>query len=221
MKSHLVSKSNIAGNIWTFNFKRPKGFEYIAGQFIELSIFDKSNNAHKRWFTISSSPTIGSYLSITTRLSNNKSTFKQMLNALETSQKVDISDSMGDFVLPRDKKARLLFIVIGIGITPFVSMASFLESIGESRDISVIAISSKQDDGILYNELMNRVSQKVLVTEYSKMMDLATNNYRDLLNNKDYIYISGPEHKVSELRSLFIDKGTPDYKIIGDYFPGY
>lgn len=221
MKSRLVSKTNIAGNVWTFNFKRPVGFEYIAGQFIELSILDESNNTHKRWFTISSSPTTDSYLSITTRISNNKSAFKQLLENMKLNHEVEISDSMGDFVLPRDKQARLLFIAIGIGITPFVSMANFLESINESRNISFIAVRSNQDDGILYSELMSRVSQKMLVAEYSKMMDLAVNNHNDLLDDKDYIYISGPEHKVSEIRNLLIDKGTPSYKIIGDYFPGY
>ena len=67
---------------------------YTAGRFIELTL----EGHGKHWFTLSSSP-LEHDLCITT--SANGSAFKKALFGLQTGAAVEISQPMGDFVLPK------------------------------------------------------------------------------------------------------------------------
>ena len=61
MNSNLefIEKKAICADIWQLHFKKPASFDYVSGQYIEMTIASTHPDERgiKRWFTLSSSPT--------------------------------------------------------------------------------------------------------------------------------------------------------------------
>ena len=100
-------------NILSIRFAKPKGFDYLAGQFmfITLEVGDAEVTKH---LTISSSPT-ENFLEITKRLTGRP--FANALLSLKPGDIVRIKGPHGKFVLRDHKKIGMLS--GGIGIKPF------------------------------------------------------------------------------------------------------
>ncbi len=204
--------------------------DYTAGQFVEITLDlpQSSGGKPKRWFTISSPPTQTNNFTITTRLyPSNPSDFKQALSNLKPGSTVNISDAMGDFVLPKDETIPLVFIARGIGITPFVSMIEWLEQTGNSRKITLIySVRTNQDVAfkdslsLLGNDLVIAVDHLAKQGHISNELD-----YKALpaisKNRESRTYISGPEKFVENLRNEFMRNNYSENNVLGDYFPGY
>ncbi len=222
MKAKLINKIKIMDDIWSFEFTTENKMDYIAGQFIELTI-EKSDSPNqktfKRWFTLSSSPAENK-LAITTRISpENQSDFKRELSNLHNNQNFDISQAMGDFVLTRDLSAKLTFIAFGIGVTPFRSIINQLSETNTIREINLIYIS--KSNGILpFEELFKNYLKNNIYT-YSSIKKLENSTlFNDVLESK-YIYIAGAEEKVMNFRNKLVLSKVEEDSIICDYFPGY
>jgi ferredoxin-NADP reductase len=98
-------------------FSRPPGFDFIAGQWLVLTL-TSSRQSLAETFTICSAPS-DDYLEITTRLSG--SAYKNALAGLASGDRASVAGPGGRLALPRDA-ARLAFLVGGVGITPARSM---------------------------------------------------------------------------------------------------
>jgi len=70
------------------------------------------------------------------------------------------SQLSGDFVLPRNKRKKLVFIAGGIGITPFRSMIKYLIDKKEKRDI-VLFYSNKKEEDIVYKNIFDEASKSL------------------------------------------------------------
>lgn len=218
-------------NIYTFYFAHAGNVDYVPGQFIELSLPHDfpDDRGQKRWFTLSSSPT-EKLLGITTRIdSESPSTFKQALVSLSEGQEVTMADPMGDFVLPIDKKRRLVFIAGGIGITPYRSMVKWLIDNEENREIELIYGVNDVNDAVfieLFSEYGLNV-QIVPTTTPSNWLgesgQLDTGIIRKLISDfsNKLFYISGPEQMTEKIHAVLKDAGVPKSDLVGDYFPGY
>ena len=115
MKSYfmpLKSKKTIAQDTMAFEFEKPLGFKFNAGQTIDVGI-----GTMVYTFSIAAAPQ-EKILRIATRM-RKESKFKQ---GLLKAKKVRIQGPSGDFVLPKSTKKSIIFIAGGIGITPFYSM---------------------------------------------------------------------------------------------------
>src|SRR3990167_2473682 len=108
-----------AAHIQTFIFDKPADLNYTAGQFITLTVPhpNADDRGSRRWFTASSSPT-EDYLSITTKLSQPGSSFKQALRQLAPGTPVEMLEPKGDFILPDDPTQPIVLVAGGIGVTP-------------------------------------------------------------------------------------------------------
>lgn len=231
MRVTLDHVENVAQNIKTFWFKPERPLRHIAGQFIELRIphQNKDKRGDKRWFTLSSSPT-ESLLSITTKLSpRDGSTFKQALLNLNSDSTITMSDTMGDFVLPKDQSIGLVFVAGGIGVTPMRSMIKSLYDKGEKRDITLI-YGANQAAELAFTDLFDEAEIKFipLVSEPSAGWKGETGKLsaeRILALAPDYqnkyIYLSGPEPMVETLFKELQKLGVSKKNLLTDYFPGY
>src|SRR5438128_2636442 len=132
------TQETIASSIKSFWFKPTRPVHYTAGQYIELKLpHDKPDNrGERRWFTLSSYPT-EPLLSITTKFTDPGSSFKRALLDMKQGQIINMSDPMGDFVLPKDDTIPLIFVAGGIGVTPVRSMIKWLSDKAEKRDIKL------------------------------------------------------------------------------------
>jgi ferredoxin-NADP reductase len=223
VKAKLIHAAHITSDIWTFRFNPEKPLSYIAGQFIELGLTlpSDSKDKPKRWFTLSSSPT-EQYLEITTRIyaQQKRSDFKSALHALSLGDVVTISDSMGDFVLPKDTSLPLLFVAAGIGITPFRSMIKSLLDKNELKRHIFILHTARQADDQVFEEVFTHFTDKnyIFTTERIDSRQVLQLAHK---MNEPRIYISGPEGYVERLRAELIANSYPPQQIVGDYFPGY
>lgn len=220
----------IADNIWSFWFKPGRPLRYEAGQFIELTLpHDKPDDRGvKRWFTLSSSPT-DQLLSITTKLADAPSTFKQHLFGLKTGENVTLSDAMGDFVLPKDKTTPLIFILGGIGVTPAHSIIKWLSYSQEQRTIHLVyAARTAREIAFkpLFDSYVSHADYIVQQPAPDWAGDSGTLTSTAIIETvqayeKPLIYLSGPEEMVEVLVTHLKAAGTKPSRLVTDYFPGY
>jgi ferredoxin-NADP reductase len=231
MRVALDHIEDIAENIKTFWFKPEKSLRHTAGQFIELRVphDNKDKRGDKRWFTLSSSPT-EDLVSITTKLTpENGSSFKQALQALKPGNEITMSESMGDFVLPKDESIELVFVAGGIGVTPMRSMIKSIHDRGEKRSITLI-YAARTEKELAFLDLFKAAHIKFIpvISEPSSSWKGTTGRVDaariiSLAGGYEhkYIYLSGPEPMTESLYKDLKQLGVNKKHLITDYFPGY
>lgn len=228
MQATFESLEQNSPDIVTFWFKPEHVLKYNAGQFIELTIQHVADQrGQSRWFTLSSSPR-GSLVSITTRLANVPSSFKASLRNLTAGDIVDISQPMGDFVLPKDRSIPLLFAVAGIGITPVKSIQQCLSDTAETREIVVLYAVRREAD-VVFEDIINK-AKATLKIMVSRPLDPTIKPTRltakEIITeartmNNPIIYLSGPEELIETLVVDIRKRGVKDSRLVTDYFQGY
>ena len=224
MRVMLEGKEKINHNVTTFWFRPPHKVSYTAGQFIEITLphANPDERGIKHWFTLSSSPT-DPLLSITTKYASEKSsTFKRILFNLKIGDEIQMSDPMGDFVLPKDKTIPLVFVAGGIGITPFHSIVKWLLDTGEKRKIQVILAAHAAED-LLFVDLFRQYGVEPVLAVDTDGRRLSGRFILDTIGKpgNKLIYVSGPEPMVETLNADLEKLGAAKNQLIGDFFPGY
>lgn len=229
MKARLDRIEVVNHDVKTLWFKPEKPIRQIAGQFTEISIpqMNPDKRGIRRWFTLSNSPTDDA-LSITTRFSGEpKSSFKKSLESLKAGTTLDLADPMGDFVLPKNPEAPLLFVAGGIGCTPFHSIIKYLRDTNEQRDIHMIYAASKLED-VIFTDLFSTLEkfEIILTNPPSDWSDKSGHIKADYIFEKSdkgnrHIYLSGPEPMVEALDKDLLTIGVDRKRLHTDFFPGY
>ncbi len=230
MKIPFSHFEDIARNIKTLWFKPPKPINNIAGQFIEMTLDDiePDERGYKHWFTLSSSPT-ETLASITTKFDPvRRSVFKQALASLKPGDQVNISDPMGDFVLPKDHNRPLLFVAGGIGLTPMRSMVKWLTDTGEKRDITMLYAVTSPDE-FAFTDLfkscgvnLTKIVKQPISDWTGETGSLTAERILQASQSEDtLIYVSGPEPMTEALVKGLKNLGVSESRLVTDYFPGY
>lgn len=218
-------------------FNKPDGFVFEPGQFVELTLPHPKHDdrGEKRWFTISSSPTEGD-LMITTRLVENRSSFKNALAMLKPGDQISMEGPMGKFIMPNDPSKELVWIAGGIGVTPFRSQTKFLlDNQENNRTITLIYANRTQADicfDDLWNQAINNMPRFKLV---QTLVDDIPNNWskeRGVVDEamilraignvtSQEFYLSGPEPMVEDFKPKLLAMGVKEDSIHQDWFPNY
>lgn len=220
-----------AANIRTFFFRPEKPLHYTAGQFIELTLphANPDDRGDKRWFTLSSSPT-EELVSITTKFAaEQRSSFKTVLHEITPGVELQMSDAMGDFVLPKLVQTPLVFVAGGIGITPFHSMVTWLNDTKEERPIRLLrAVNSEEE--IIFQATFEKagIHETIVVRNPSEAWGgergrLTAEKILGLEapSEDTLIYLSGPEPMVEQLGKDLIKAGIKKQQLVQDFFPNY
>lgn len=230
MKATFDHSEDESATITTFWFKPEKPVDFVAGQFIELTLphVQVDDRGIRRWFTVSSSPT-DELLSITTKFSDPGSSFKGALRALEPGTVVDMDPPMGDFVLPQDPTIPLVFVAGGMGVTPYHSIFKWLHDTGERRPIKFI-YAVKTEDDIIFQDTFDAagIHATIVVTEPSDAWGgerghLTADHILKLTEPDDrtLIYLAGPEPMIEDLQKGLIAQKFSRNQIVTDFFPNY
>jgi ferredoxin-NADP reductase len=121
-KSSLVAREEVAEGTMAFHFEKPDGFDFKAGQAIDLTLIDPPETdaeGNIRTFSITSTPS-DTQLTVATRMRD--TAFKRVLRQMPLGNAIKIDGPSGSFTLHRNAGKPAVFLAGGIGITPFFSI---------------------------------------------------------------------------------------------------
>lgn len=221
-----------------FVFQSDQPIRFKPGQYLEWTLGHNKpdTRGNRRYFTIASSPT-ESELRLGVKFYANPSSFKTNLAQMKIGDRLIASQLSGDFVLPRNRNKKLVFIAGGIGVTPFRSMVKYLMDVRQKRDV-VMLYANKSVEDIAYKDFFDTAAMSPLgmkmVYTISDMHEGGTpwNGYTGRVNAEmimkeipDFrertFYISGPNSMVTATGELLKNMGVREGRIKKDFFPGF
>jgi ferredoxin-NADP reductase len=233
----LKAKAQLANGISEFRFTADRRVRFRPGQYLEWTLRHSrpDSRGNRRYFTIASS-TAEREVRIGVKFYPEASSFKRSLLAMRPGDEIVASQLAGEFVLPADKRAKLVFMAGGIGITPFRSMIRHLLDRDEERPIAVL-YSNRTAPEIVYTDVLEEARRRLgIETVYTltdakgvptdwqgetgrvdaEMIAKAVPDYRERT-----FYLSGPRSLVVGFEEVLGDIGVPKSRIKTDFFPGF
>lgn len=214
MQTEFIGKKHLDNDVWQFEFTKPANFNFIAGDFCELELGDTKVGG-ARWLTIACSP-LDKNLCFITKIPDEPSDFKKSLSNLKPAQKAWLSPALGMFHLPRNTDEKVLFLALGLGITPYYSMLKLANQ--QSKTINTnLLYWAKSEQHLNFAEL----ATAKLITTDEHPISLASIGKLAPDWQERTIYLSGPEPVCLELYKDLRKSGIPQKRIKLDYFEGY
>ena len=229
----LEEKKMVAKDTYEFIFKKPYGFTFEAGQYLEwmLPHTPSDHKGPRRYFTISSSPT-EEKVRVAMKIVGTPSSYKNALGLLDVNQTVIASQLAGDFLLPKNPETNLGLIAGGIGVTPFRSHIKYMIDSEKQHDTVLYYCNNTKDDIAYQNifaeaerafpfSVVNVVANETLPSPFeagyvtARMIARRTPDFHERV-----WYISGPPGMVSTYARLLRGMGIPHSHIKKDFFPG-
>jgi len=235
-KLTLVGVEKMATGCYDFVFSANRKIDFHPGQYLDwtLPIANPDDRGNRRPFTIASAPN-SDEVRMGVKFYPGPSAFKRALAKMKPGDTIHASQLAGDFTLPRDNDAKLVFIAGGIGVTPFRSMVQDLLDKQVARPI-VMFYGNNTLDEIAYAELFDQAERELGIrTIYAVAKDAPhdLDNVHpgfidvELIEREvpDYrertFYISGPRAMVVSFQGLLAELGVSRTRIKVDYFPGF
>ncbi|WP_457949953.1 FAD-dependent oxidoreductase [Pseudarthrobacter sp. alpha12b] len=233
----LVKKAEVAEQTMSFEFEKPAGFSYKAGQFADYTLIDPpetDKEGNTRGFSLSSAP-YEPNLMCTTRMRD--TAFKRVLKDMPVGTELELDAPYGSFTLHNRAARPAVFLTGGIGITPVRSMV--LQSVHDRTGHTIFVFSSNKRpaDAAFLDELRHLEESSANVTFVATMtepensqqpwdgetgfidQDMITRYVGDL--STPVYYLCGPAGLVSAMRSLLNGAGVDDDDIRTEEFTGY
>ena len=240
-KKKLVLKlkevRQISSDSYDFVFTPDKPLSFRPGQYMEWTLgHDKSDSRGlRRYFTLASSPT-EKELRMGVKFYPDGSSFKKSLISMQAGDKIVATGLAGDFVLPKDKNEKLVFLAGGIGITPFRSMIQYLLDNGEKREVALL-YSNKKISDVAYRETFDLAEKNLGI----KTVYAATSPEENISSSPNFVrridektisekvpdyrerifYLSGPRGRVDAFDDTLRKMGVGKKQIKKDFFPGF
>src|SRR5579884_1207180 len=151
--SRLLQSRLVAEGTFECSFERPFGFEFRAGQALDLTLLHPAlsdREGDTRTFSIASPPA-AKELTIATRLG--ESAFKRTLAAAQPGLEVRVEGPAGSFTLPRNRDREAVLLACGIGITPFLSMLRQEELDCSPRKLTLFYSNPRPEEAAYLEEL--------------------------------------------------------------------
>ena len=236
-RTKLVKKEAAAEGTMLFQFEKPEGFTYKAGQFADYTLIDPTDTdaeGNTRGFTLSSAPCEPN-LMCTTRMRD--TAFKRVLKDLPIGTEVELDAPYGSFTLHNKVDRPAVFLTGGIGITPVRSI--ILQSVHDKTGHRIIVFYSNKrpEDAAFLDELGRVADGEASITVVATMTEpeksrhgwTGETGYIDQAMLARHIeglaapiyYLCGPAGMVTAMRSLLNSAGVDDDDIRTEEFTGY
>ncbi|MTI43015.1 ferredoxin-NADP reductase [Roseibium hamelinense] len=148
-------------NVATFCFQAPSGalFDYLPGQFLTLELPVNGGPLY-RTYTISSSPSRPMSITVTVKAQDDSIGTRWMLDHLKPGMRIKAIGPAGVFSHKLHPADKYLFISAGSGITPMMSMASYMFDHGSEPDIVMINCAKRPSE-IIFRERLEHMASRV------------------------------------------------------------
>lgn len=236
-QSRLTSREEVAEGTMAFHLEKPAGFQFKAGQYVDLSLINPPETDAEgttRSFSIASAPYENQILLITRM---RKSAFKRVLAILPLGTEVQIEGPMGSFTLHKNRAKAGVFLAGGIGITPFLSMVRQAAAEKLSRPLYLFYSNRRPEDAAFLKEL-EILSQLNTNCAFIPSMSEVENSKLYWLGERGFInremllrhmeglqgpiyYIAGPPAMVAAMREMLTNAGVEEDDIRTEEFGGY
>jgi len=233
MKLKLIDKKEQAKGTKTFFWQPEKQINFLPGQYYYFTL-PKLNypdsKGSTRHFTISSSPTEGDVLGLTTRI-REESGYKKTLDELQIGSVVEGEGPTGTFIFNQEDKGPNVFLAGGIGITPFRCFIKFnidknlripMHMIYSNSNPDEIAFKSeieewsKSNDFIKMESIVTATNGRVDQTKITKFIE----NWKLDAKNCTW-WIAGPPAFSDAMEDILGKMGVTSDKIRSEKFTGY
>jgi ferredoxin-NADP reductase len=233
----LKDRREVAERTMAFDFEKPPGFTFRAGQFLELTLVDPPENDEEgnvRAFSIASAPH-EEVLTVATRVRD--TAFKRVLKNAPLGSAVQMEGPFGDLVLHNNPARPAVLLAGGIGITPFRSIVLRAAEEKLPHRIFLFYANRRPEDAPFLEELRalepRNPNYKLVATmtelEKSsrpwrgetgridgKMLSKHVNAH-----GQPIYYIAGPAAMLNGLRAMLNAAGMDDDDIRAEEFSGY
>lgn len=207
---------------WSVEFERPIGFQYEAGDWIDIE-FPDQDLAGGKTYSLSSAPT-EQYLRITFR--EGLSALKKALVNVAPGDKVMMTQYGNDYGFQLRQNQSSVLVAGGVGIAPFRSMIKDMFD-QRSRDTAML-IYLNQNEAFLFKDELELWSKSLPAFSISYIVTKDTGRKKreklilSLIKefNQNF-YIAGPPAMVEAHEHLLIDAGVKVRDIRIDSFGGY
>ncbi len=233
----LTKRQEIAEATLAFHLEKPVGFQYRAGQFLNLTLLQPPETDAKgttRSFSIASAPYEGD-LMFATRVRD--TAFKRVLASLPLGASVKIQGPFGNLTLHPDAARPAVFLTGGIGITPFRSIALDVATNQLPHRIFLFYSNRRPEDAAFLDELLQVESRhpavKLVATmtqiEKSKQRWQGKTGYinREMMQESvsdlsaPIYYLAGPPLMVNVILKALDELGVAETQIRMEEFEGY
>jgi ferredoxin-NADP reductase len=233
----LTKREEVAHGTMAFYFTKPAGFEFRAGQAIDLTLIDPpetDGEGNTRALSLASAPS-DPELMVATRMRD--TAFKRVLRDAPLGTEVKIDGPFGSFTLHKNAAKPAVFLAGGIGITPFLSIIRQATRDRSPHQIYLFYANRRPQDAPFLSELRQHAADNPnfhLVATISDLDDAS----QEWTGERGYItgdmvtrslpslqgpiyYLAGPPAMVTAMRSLCVAAGVDEDDIRTEEFGGY
>ena len=236
-KAILKARVCLCKGTTAFYFERPNGFEFRAGQFVNLTLLDTAETdleGTTRSLSLASAP-LERDLMVAMR--NRDTAFKRAIHKLPAGSSILFQGPFGDFTLHRDTARPAVFLAGGIGITPFRSMLRHATTMQSLHRIFLFYANRRPEEVAFFEELRNleqvnpnfRLITTITQPSNPTPKGVTESGYFTVKILEKWIpdlrtpifYLAGPPGGVTSMRLTLNAAGVPDDEIRTEEFAGY
>ncbi len=234
----LRDRREIAVGTMAFYFQRPAGFEFRAGQSVDVTLIDPPETdaeGNTRPFSIASAPYDTGDLMIATRMRN--TAFKRVLKTMPLGTAVRIEGPSGSFILHNNANKPAVFLIGGIGITPVLSIVRQATHENKPHQLFLFYSNRRPEDAAFLDVLSDvarhnrkfHFTPSMTETEKSQQSWSGETGFIDqamvsrYFNNmqQPIYYMAGPPAMVAAMRRMLVRAGVDEDNIRTEEFSGY
>jgi ferredoxin-NADP reductase len=234
---NLTKSEEVAEGTMAFHFTRPSGFEFRAGQSVDITLIDPpetDTEGNTRAFSIASPP-FEDHLMIATRMRD--SAFKRVLRQAPQGLTVKLEGPSGSFTLHKNAAKPAVFLAGGIGITPFLSIARQAARDKPQHPLYLFYSNRRPEDSPFLDVLSGLPMENPNFHFIATMTAMAKSHWqwaaetggigREMLVRHvpepvgPIYYIAGPPAMVAAMRQMLGTAGVDEDDIRTEEFSGY
>jgi ferredoxin-NADP reductase len=236
-RTRLKDKQHLGGDTTAFYFEKPHGFEFTAGQYVDITLINPPQtdpDGNTRSFSIASAPS-EDHILLVTRIRD--TAFKRTLRDLPYATEVEVDGPFGSFALHRHSAKPAIFLAGGIGAAPFSSMIVNAASEGLHHQLCLFYSSPHPQDAAFLKRL-HELEKKTLnfrfvptMTELGRLHLAWTgetgficpemlSKYLPKLQGPIY-YLAGSPRFVADMLTMLKYAGVDENDVRREEFVGY